>query len=255
MGIDIFPKAWSVIPPPTAKAIQGHPLCPKFGFVCNDGIIKDLVTGLVGVPSQAGTPPSNFPAKWSPGSIRGYAGTRVLEHDTTYLFDRLGDGNLLLPNNNITFVCGYQKTDATLRNARAFGGEVATSAGFIVTAYLPWQDGTVYWDWSDQSSGRLSVGGLSFGNDIWVLTTGPRAQEIWQNGILRATKSPAPAKGTYGAGTEQVALGKATSGSFGVDGTSDFAKYMFLYIYWRQLSEKEIAEITAFPFCWVEPRS
>ena len=247
MAIDIFPKHWSAIPPISARAVQGHPLCPRFGFLFNGGAAVDIVRGVVGNPYAGSTK-----GTWSPGSIRGYAG---MSREHTASTDRveLGDGNLLLPNNDVTLVVGQTRQVFDARDARCIGGANATASGFIVGAYVPFSDGNVYWDWGTTSAGRLGpIGGLASNayGDVWAFTTGPRAQEIWQNGLLRATKSPAADKGTYGAGTEQLALGMHAAVQ-----NSDLVKYHFVYVYWRQLLEREMAEIAAFPFCWVDPRS
>ena len=115
---------------------------------------------------------------------------------------------------------------------------------------IPGSDGIVYWNWANTTTGRLTASGLTFGDDIWCFTQGPRASEIWQNGILRATMAPGPSKSTYGANTEQLALGKAQGGA----NTSDLAKWKFVFIYWRQLQQRDITEITRNPFQWVDPR-
>src|SRR5437899_2612572 len=129
MAIDIFPKLWSVIPPVTARAVQGHPLCPRFGFVFN-GAIVDLVTGI--------TAPGGPDGVFSSSSARGYAGA-AREHANTSHYDRIPvDANVLLPATaEVTFVLGYQKTDGTNRASSAIGGENNSTAPYIVHVPLP----------------------------------------------------------------------------------------------------------------------
>jgi len=61
-------------------------------------------------------------------------------------------------------------------------------------AHVPYTDGTVYFDFGGATNGssRCQVSGLSFGEDVWIFTAGPRGMEIWQNGILRASNSGTP---------------------------------------------------------------
>src|SRR6266849_707634 len=106
MAIDIFPKAWSNIPPITARAIPGHSLCPKFGFLF-DGVGRDIVQNIPII--SAGTTPGT----WSPGAVRGVSG-KVREHTATTDFDRINvDANLIVPTQNFTVVVAHQKTDGT----------------------------------------------------------------------------------------------------------------------------------------------
>src|SRR2546427_6495164 len=100
MAIDIFAKGWSKVPGSSSKAVQGHALCPKYGFVCNEQI-ADLVRGGMGVVgSGAGT------GAWRITSTRGFS-QKAREHTQTSDFDRLGDLNTLFPDVNCTIVLGY----------------------------------------------------------------------------------------------------------------------------------------------------
>jgi hypothetical protein len=242
MAIDVFQKQWSVEPPVSARAVQGHPLCPRHGFLVNGGAIVDVARGVVAQPDVSA-------GLWTPGSVRGYA-TKTREHTTGGNFDRLGPTAVLYPLQEVTIVMGYEKTDGTFRVSAAFGQETnagGTGAGNSrVSSHLPFSDGTVYWDFGGDSGGnRLSVGGLSFGDDIWCFTTGPRGMEIFQNGLLRASNG---SNSTRSDQADTATLGKLASSG------SDLAKYKFFYIYWRQLTTDEIREITRSPFCWVDPR-
>src|SRR2546427_8550861 len=107
VSVDVFPRAWSVIPPISAGANTGHPLCPRFGFVCN-GAIVDLVRGVRGVSV------GSTPGKFSTGSVRGYSGS-VREHTATTDLDYLGPTKLIWPTQEVTVLLGYEKTDGVNR--------------------------------------------------------------------------------------------------------------------------------------------
>ena len=239
MSVDVFPRAWSVIPPISAGANTGHPLCPRFGFVCN-GAIVDLVRGVRGVSV------GSTPGKFSTGSVRGYSGS-VREHTATTDLDYLGPTKLIWPTQEVTVLLGYEKTDGVNRISAAFGQDAAGgtgSGGTRVSSHLPFQDGIVYWDFGGDQDNvtRLPVGGLSFGNDIWAFTTGPRGMELWQNGVLRGSNAANP---TRNVSDDNVTFGKLNGT------TSDLALYKFFFVYWRQLKPSEISELTIRPFSWV----
>ena len=131
MGIDVFAKAWSVIPPITAQPVRGHPLCPRHGFLFNNGAIQDIVLNVRG--ASAGSTAGTF----STSSVRRAPGI-CREHTATTDFDQLGLDSLLLPTQDCSIVLGYEKTDATLRASVAFGTEgVAGNAPSIAASFVP----------------------------------------------------------------------------------------------------------------------
>lgn len=237
MAIDVFTKAWAGAPTIGSSPITGHPLCPQFGFLF-DGVIQDIVRGARGVSSGATA------GLWTTNSAKGYPG-KSREHSATTDRDDLGLDTLLLPLRNASFVLGYQKTDAVNRGSTAFGTQTGTTN--TCDAYIPFSDAITYWDFGGTGGGnRISVGGLTFGDDIWAFTTGFRGMEIWQNGILRQSNANDSTRANTGS---TFSLGKNNSQ------TSDLARWKFLWVYHRQLTLKEIAEITRFPYRWVAPRS
>jgi hypothetical protein len=249
MAMDIFPKAWGRAPDGNSKANYGHPLCPQFGFIMNNGW-HDLVKKTpVIISGGTGT--------WRRTSVRGYPVGSAREHTATSDVDRINvDALVIFPTNGvngITVLHAQEKTDGVARNAVALSAETTNNAAFTTQAYLPFQDGNAYWDWGGQTNGVNRVGpvsGLTFGDDIWVFTTGPRGMEMWQNAILRASNGANPSKSVWGAGTETMCWGKS-----GFGGLSDLRVVKMTYIWHRQLTQSEIAHITKFPFCWVDPRS
>ncbi len=242
MAIDVFPKRWGTIPPASARAIPGHPLCPRFGFVF-DGVALDLARKFYGTNFGSGNG-----GIWSTSSSRLFPG-KVREHNSTGDQSTLGLDSDFLPTQEITIVLAYQKTDATLRNAVAFGNATATTGQFCA-AYVPFTDGKVYFDFGGETAGTTRVntaGSPTVGDDIWTFTTGPRGMEIWQNAVLQASNGVNPTRAN---GAVNFQLGRHKNGTI----TSDLAKWKFFYIYHRQLGGREIMELVMQPFQWVDPR-
>lgn len=244
MAIDVFTKRWSNMPTGHARPITGHPLTPQFGFIANNGW-HELVRRTP-VINSAGS------GTWRASSLKGRAGV-MREHTGTGDVDRVNvDALVILPMaTDVTIVHAQQKTDGVARNSVAFSAEVTNNAAFTTQAYLPFSDGVAYWDWGGQVNGtnRTQVGGLTFGDDIWVFTSGPRGMEMWQNGIIRASNGSNPSKGIWGVGTENMCWGKS-----GFGGGSDLRFVKFTYVYWKQLPYRNIMDISFDPFCWVDPR-
>jgi len=215
-----------------------NPLTPNYAYFARNSALRDKVNGVDAELSSGGTWPAG-------GGLYGQS----REHTATADYDHLGPTADLLPLQEITIVLGYKKTDATNRISVAFGSRDHGGAGDTASrcsSHLPYNNGTVYWDFGgDSGSNRVSVGGLTFGDDVWAFTTGPRGQEIWQNAVRQAfaaAQNPTRTDAPY----DVVSLGMLP----GI--ASDLAIYRFFYIYHRQLTEYEIDEITADPFSWAE---
>jgi hypothetical protein len=101
----------------------------------------------------------------------------------------------------------------------------------------------VYWDFGGSLEGttRLSVSGLTFGDNIWVFTTGARGMEIWQDGIRRASNTANPTR--TATTTDDFMLGSGPSAI-----VSDPADCYFFYLYSRQLSPEECRWISGEPY-------
>jgi hypothetical protein len=138
-----------------------------------------------------------------------------------------------------TVVFGMRKRDGTARVSCAFGVPVAGGTA-AWGALVPYSDGVVYWDWGGTGVGvtRLSVAGLTFGDDVWVFSTGSRGMEIWQNGVRRASNAATPSRSSN---TGIFGLGNYTGGS-------DFFDVNGLLIYGRQLTVEAIRDLSGDPW-------
>jgi hypothetical protein len=222
-------------PPAGAQINWGHPLAPDIlALVINEGGsgggLRDLVSGRVFSPSSA---------NWR--RVINQRGQAIEHTDITNYWD-LGPIRTLesAGMSEVTVVMGYRKTDTTNRASAAFG--LDNSRPFDVL--LPFSDGKVYWDFASLSegSGRVSVAGLTFGNDIWAFVAGARGREIWQNGALKASNTG-------------VATLSSTSISMRLNTTAnlngDLAEVSFFYVYKRELPHSAIRRISAAPYSFL----
>lgn len=187
------------------------------------------VVGFVGQRMVPGLPQLRAPS----GSVyavgpSGHALQHVAVSDSTTLtaadpFNTLDFG--------VTVFLHYEKTDATLRDSSAFGSFDNTALSNRFGATLPYGDGNVYIDYGGAIDGatRLSVGGLSFGNDLWCFAIGNRGMELWQNGFLRGSNSAVPNR----SGVGPWGLGNGTNGV--VTNGSDLARYYSLLAFNEQV--------------------
>lgn len=219
-------------PPAGSRLDYGHPLCPDvFCALLNEGagsVTMDLVNGRRGVIS---------------GGIWGSGNDGViLSHTNTT--DKVDWGtDIFLPRQQTTVVLQFKKRDTTNRVSGLWGSSNAGTPRF--GAHMPFSDGNIYWDAGNASSGRLTLGSQSFQkNSIWVLTSGPRGRDIWQDGVMKGSATGE----TLSSFT--VGGGNYTLGNY--DGqASDLVDYSFNYIFRRQLSASEIAMISADPYAGI----
>lgn len=151
------------------------------------------------------------------------------------------ENDIHMPINDVTVMIKVKKTDTTARQSAAFGINNVSVATWI-SAYIPWNDNIVYFDFGGTSDGtsRISYSGATFGDDIWIFTSGTRGMEIWQNGIRLASNSGGI---TRTIGDSPMYLGKHSSNI-----KADLCIISFFYIWDRQFNKQEIQEITNDPY-------
>jgi hypothetical protein len=139
-------------------------------------------------------------------AFQTYHGGMSVTHYSTGNITQLLDSDSVLATSETSFFIHYEKHDTTNRASALFGINVSTGDPDRCGAHAPYSDGTVYWDFGGSTEGatRLSVAGLTFGNDVWCFNTGPRGMEIWQNGHLVASNAATPTRTLSG---NQLALG------------------------------------------------
>ena len=206
----------------------GLGLKAAWSFTEGAGTPRDALNGLVATLASS---------DWGSG-----AQGPVIVHDATTDRTELAanSSTQLLPTGNVTIILGSRKTDATNRDSGAFGVDTATAAEYCAVK-LPAADGTVYWDYGGVTAGttRLTAASLTFGDDAWGFTVGPRGMEIWQNGILRASNAANPTRTATSAAFKLGLYDSALGG--------DLAAYNCVYVFAGQLSQDDIALLTSDP--------
>ena len=209
---------------------RNHPLA-KGLVICQVTFDRDLISGVK--PDLA-------------GSIHE---RNEIEHNDTNDRTFLESTNdEVIGFDEVSIVLGYEKTDATNRNSAAFGF-TSTDASTRCGALLPYGTGTVYWDFgSATTTGRVSVAGLSFGDDNWcfIASNSNTTRKIYQNGALKAENNTASATRTDS--NTQFLLGKHSAT------ISDLAKYKYFYVYNdRILTESEVLSLHQDPYQFLIP--
>ena len=160
--------------------------------------------------------------------------------DRANLFEA-GDAVAWVPTQEITICLGYEKRDATLRGAGAFGVGNNTNAERC-QALIPFTDGTVYWDFGGvtEDATRESVAGLTTsGYHSWGFTSGPRGMEIWQDGLIRSSNSANPTRSSSAVAYQ---LGHAVSVN------SDLANYYWVFMHRTQLPFELLRRVLLDPY-------
>ena len=181
---------------------------------------------------------------WSP-QARGLS----LHHDAV-TSDASWDWNDedFIPTDRVTVLVHKHKDDATSRASSGFG--VSNTSGNTTErcgAHIPWSDGTVYFDFGGTgASNRISIGSLTFGDDIWVMRAGPQGMQIWQNGILRAENTSISPTRVNSVNPFRLGSGNTTMPDSPV--SSDLAKFSLLLLWDYELNNDAIVVISRDPF-------
>jgi len=238
---------WTSKPPLGALLDRTHPLTSHLVLAClmreGTGMVVGDVVGNHPGAANNGT----YTAQWGTRSLAGSTiGFDIV--DTTRRVN-FGSANFI-PSSNLSAVFRYKKRDATLRSSACFGCTEGTDLTTRFGCHLPFSDGIAYFDCGGASSGttRLSVAGLTFGDDIWCLCSGTRGLEIWQNGILQASNSSNPTNfASSGGGSFQLGQHAGIG--------NDLADFGFFYLFNTQLSASDIRGLTADPNAFVAKSS
>lgn len=235
---------WTNKPPVHAVVDRSHPsadgLIAAFTFPYPMLPVHNLAApsariGFTGDPltrfGSVGTPFSFDPGTRFGGGIRC---TSV----TAGQFVTLGTDNGQFPQSQVTILIGIKKTDGTNRTTHALHIGTGTN---LLELLVPFTDGKVYFDWGGGVEGttRLSVAGLTKGDDAWVFTTGARGMEIWQNGLKRASNAATPTR--TAASNSPFSIGENGLGA-------DLAITSFVFAWDRQLQPSEIQHLSGKPY-------
>lgn len=199
----VLPLArWTTKPLPGTDLDRLHPFCPDHAwpFLSPQGTAQPLTKA---APLLAPSTRGDIYAG-SSAIVRGNKYGLSVRHagtsDTTRLTaDLAAEVDKVVPNSGgHTVLLAYRKLDTTLRNCSVFGNNTSTGNEWYGVHGLPWQDGNVYWRFGQQTEGigqltitaaTLTSLGVTFGDDLWVFTSGPRGMEIYWNGRLLASNT------------------------------------------------------------------
>lgn len=146
--------------------------------------------------------------------------------------------NIVPTSGGFTVALHYRKIGSPV-DSSGFGCDASADGGSRAGTHMPWSDGTLYWDFGGftGATSRLTAAGLTYGDDFWVFTSGPRGMEIWQNGFLRSSQAGsanwAPTSNPY------------MLGMHGTAGNSDDSECAIFLTCARQWSPAECAAWTA----------
>lgn len=212
--------------------IAGHPLAPRHAwlFDVRNGVTNAKVWDRVG--SRHGTITNS-----EGNSIRPVSGGLRLRRGQDLI--SFGDSRLVIPTTGCTIVMALRRDSTGITSAKAF--QINTFADAERCELVIASTSEVWWRFGGNAEGtsRLTVTGLTLTTDsLWVLTTGPRGMELWQDGAKKGSNAGNPTL-------------TASVNNFMVGGNSDNPGDAFqigcFYVYRRQLTPAECREISARP--------
>ena len=154
----------------------------------------------------------------------------------------LGINSDFLPYDQATVVIGYKKR--TTGDGYVITTQTGTASQILLFSLIG-STSTANFYWSGTGAGQiLTVGSLTFGDDVWVLSVGPRGMELYQNGSMVGSNANTPTRSNN---TNILGLGQHTFW-----GNADIGDYAFFYVYPTQLTRDQIVYISNDPFCFYD---
>lgn len=183
-----------------------------------------------------------------PGRKYGWAVRHGSVSDQLRLADTPAAVDTIVPTGagGFTVLIGYRKTDATARASTAIGIDGNLGSADSMLLCLPYSDSTAVWRWSSAGANDIIVASLTYGDDLWIATTGPRGMELWQNGLKRGSNAATPSR-------------SATTGSFtfgspaGTPNFADLADLAVVMTWRRQLPAAAIRSLSINPWQVFQP--
>lgn len=149
------------------------------------------------------------------------------------------------PTTAITIVMHYLRSDNASHVTAALGVRPDGTAYNGVCNFAHNLTGSSFFDFGGvvNTVTRLSFSAPTYGDDILVLTAGPRGMEVWQNGVKIASQSATPTR--VNSDTAQFGLWGADPATYA---GQDLGESGLLLVYGHQLSESEIAKLSVDPW-------
>jgi hypothetical protein len=236
---------WTRKPPPGTGLDINHPYCPDhcWPFLSSSNVVHCLTRSFhIATPNQtiwAGSQ-TMVPGRKYGLSVRHGANTDHLNlADTPAVVDSIvGFGG------GFTVLICYRKTDGTARAATAFGVDGALSGADCCLLLLPYSTGDAYWRYAASGANDVVCSGLTYGDDLWVATTGTRGMELWQNGLLRGSNSANPTR---------ITAGSYLGCPAGTPNWADLSDTALIMTWRRQLTRSAIRDLSVNPWQVFEP--
>lgn len=249
--VSVMHPRWTQKPIPGTELDRTHSYCPDhcWPILSPQGTAQCLAKAAqLAAPTTRGDIYAGSSAI-VPGRKYGLS----VRHSNTDPFMRLtaDDTNEVLKvlpsSGGMTWMFAYRKLDTTARASATFGVQTGNSTPYAerFAFFLPYSSPNsiiFYFGGNTEGTNQLSVAaaGITFGDDIWCFTTGPRGMEVWQNGLLRGSNSANPTRST--AAGERLAWPAYTGA------VSDLADTAFLMTWRRQLSPNAIRALSTNPW-------
>lgn len=143
-----------------------------------------------------------------------------------------------VPTGEMSVTLHYRKTDAGLRQSSGWG--TADYASDRFHAHMPWDNGTLYFDYGGATgNNRIEVSGLNYGDDTWTFQSTTSGLRAWQNGKLIGQNFAGLVTRVAGANPFRLLSGS---------GLTDLAESSFVFIHNRGLINTEIAALHENPY-------
>jgi hypothetical protein len=194
---------------------------------------------------------------FTPEVCTGHAGTNVPTPSGLISFasinggiDIAADSSEILPTAQVTVLLIHRKIDTTVRAGTAFGVD-GGAAGNRCGAHVPYNDGTIYFDFGGTTNGTTEVQATGLAQSLnpraWVFVAGPHGMAIYLDGVLLASHATAAARTST---TAPFILNQGNGG-----GTSDMHEVSFFALLDAEWNAQQVQEWYANQACLFAPRT
>lgn len=164
----------------------------------------------------------------------------------------LGNADSILDNTSFTMLLSTVRTGTGSSTSTSYGYEASATDRAML--HSPFTDNTLYFDYGNSTTGRVStpIGSYLATGTInnWCFIAGSRGREIWRNGVLLASAPSALATRTS-SGSREFRLGKSDS-SFSI---APYEIMNLAFVSREQIDQETAAKLTANPWQIFAPQN
>ncbi len=244
-------RRWTRKPDPGTQLDPNHPHCPD---MCWPFLSPASTPQILTRNINPGTPtaPVGTPT-WSQGGKYGLAMRHTANTDITRFNSTALQSDSIIPTGNggFTVMIAYKKTDTTSRAALVWGVDGALGAANDAYCFVDHNGGFTGFFFAGTTL-QIANAGLTFGDDLWLFTTGPRGMEVWQNGIMLTSNASNPSK--TAALTSCINTGQClVAWPAGQPNFSDLADMALIMTWRKQLTWAAIRDLYVNPWQVFQP--